>query len=57
MTQLKANGREMCEKENNDGVNNPELASALVSRLDSNVGSILLGALLVSILDANGESI
>ena len=57
MTQLKANGREMCEKENNDGVNNPELASALVSRLDSNVGSILLGALLVSKLDTNGESI
>ena len=39
MAQLKANGSEMCEKRNNSGVDNPELASVLVSRLDTNVKS------------------
>ena len=34
---IKLNDSEMCEKVNNDGVNNFELSSALVSRLDINV--------------------
>ena len=57
MTQLKVNGRKMCEKGKIDGFDNPHLVSALVSRLDTNIGSRLVDALLVSRLDANVESI
>ena len=52
----------MCEKGNNDGVDNPELASALVTRLDANVRHMVssvpfvrIGTISLTRLDAEVE--
>ena len=54
VTQLKENGSKMCEKGNNDGVENTDLSSALIFILDTNVESIFSSASFVRI---NAESV